>query len=87
MDDRPNPTLDDVIRRLDAPGRAPVAVRTVHGDSLTRVSNVTHDSRAVTAGSMLFCIRGSNADGTVRVDLHADLSQSRGWRAPVDETH
>jgi UDP-N-acetylmuramoyl-L-alanyl-D-glutamate--2,6-diaminopimelate ligase len=63
MDDRPNPTLDDVIRRLDAPGRAPVAVRTVRGDSLTRVSTVTHDSRAVTPGSMLCCIRGSNVDG------------------------
>lgn len=30
---------------------------------------------------------GSDADRTVRVDLHPDLSQSRSWRAPVDETH
>jgi UDP-N-acetylmuramoyl-L-alanyl-D-glutamate--2,6-diaminopimelate ligase len=63
MDDRPNPTLDEVILRLDAPGRVPVEVRTVRGDRLTRVCGVTHDSRSVTPGSMLCCIRGANADG------------------------
>ncbi|HEY5876810.1 MAG TPA: UDP-N-acetylmuramoyl-L-alanyl-D-glutamate--2,6-diaminopimelate ligase, partial [Ilumatobacteraceae bacterium] len=52
-----------MIRRLDAPGRAPVAVRAVRGDPLTRVCAVTHDSRLVSPGSMLCCIRGAAADG------------------------
>ncbi|MGD9702074.1 MAG: UDP-N-acetylmuramoyl-L-alanyl-D-glutamate--2,6-diaminopimelate ligase [Acidimicrobiia bacterium] len=63
MADRPSPTLEDVIQRLNTPGRARVEVTGVHGDVLTRVCAVTHDSRAVTPGSLLCCIRGSSADG------------------------
>lgn len=35
----------------------------VHGDPTTVIDSITHDSRAVQAGSMFCCIRGAHVDG------------------------
>jgi UDP-N-acetylmuramoyl-L-alanyl-D-glutamate--2,6-diaminopimelate ligase len=42
---------------------AAVVGATVHGDARTVVSDVSFDSRAVTPGSLFFCVPGDHADG------------------------
>lgn len=39
------------------------AVADVHGDGTTPISNITHDSRAVSSGSLFACMRGERVDG------------------------
>ena len=39
------------------------AIAEVHGDGATRISTVTHDSRAVNSGSLFACLRGERVDG------------------------
>ena len=58
MDATTAPTLDEVVRRTNG-----VDVLEVRGDAHVRVRGITHDSRAVTGGTMFCCLRGAAADG------------------------
>ena len=50
-------SIDDLIRLSG------VSARVARGDGSTRVTDVTHDSRRVTAGSLFCCVRGASDDG------------------------
>jgi UDP-N-acetylmuramoyl-L-alanyl-D-glutamate--2,6-diaminopimelate ligase len=53
-----NERLDDVLARLRHLQRP-----LVHGPTTVALTGITHDSRAVTAGSMFCCVPGEHADG------------------------